>query len=139
MGTLKTFTEIIHYYAAAIVAGDSQQIENVFSSDIKIKPPGTNHPHEGQQKVAIMLSTAATVIKDLKFKRSFHTTSNWGAILLEGVIDGTPVQIIDNLHINEHCLIDQINVFLRPSLMGEVLLAKVIEETGKRTDFQSGK
>lgn len=133
MGKSKSFTEIIHTYAAAILAGDSQLIENVFSADIKIKPPGTNHHHEGQQKVAIMLSTGATIIKDLKFKRSFHSTDEWGAILLEGVIDGTPVQIIDNLHINEHLLIDQINVFLRPSPLAEVLLAKVIEETGKRT------
>lgn len=120
-------------YASAIVEGNIAEIAATLSQSIKIMPPGANQPNEGIQKGAMMLSAVAVAVSDLRFVRSYDAGDNWHAILLEGTIDDTPVQFIDQVHLDNNGLVDHVDIFLRPAPLAPALLAKVTAEIQKRT------
>ncbi|MDN3548852.1 hypothetical protein [Mucilaginibacter aquaedulcis] len=124
--------KILEKYASAIVAGDARLIAGTFSTSIKVKAPGSNASHEGKEQISTMLSTAATVINDLRFVRTYMTNTAWSAILFEGTIDDISIQIIDHIHIDKNYLIDQVDIFMRPASYGPILLEKVTAETERR-------
>jgi len=120
-------------YALAIVGGNIQEIATTLSQSIKILPPGGNQPNEGVPKGSMMLSAVAAVVSGLRFVRSYEAGDNWHAILLEGTIDDTPVQFIDQVHLDQNGLVEHVDIFLRPAPLAPVLLAKVTAEIEKRT------
>ncbi|AUD05566.1 hypothetical protein [Spirosoma pollinicola] len=122
----------IQTYASAVEAGHIQEIAATFSTAIKVMPPGANQPNEGKEKTSMMLSTVAAVIDGYKLIRTYDAGDNWHTLLLEGSLDGTSLQIIDQVHIDENDLIDHVDIFLRPAFLAESLLGKVTEEIKKR-------
>jgi hypothetical protein len=102
-----------------------RKIAATLSQTVIIMPPGANQPNEGIQKGAMMLSAVAAAVPDLSFVRSYDAHCEWHTILLEGTIDGTTVQFIDQIHIDQNGLADHIDIFLRPATLAPVLLAKV--------------
>ncbi|MDN3548856.1 nuclear transport factor 2 family protein [Mucilaginibacter aquaedulcis] len=126
-------SNIVNNYAAAIAAGDFENIAATLSPEIKLLPPGANQPNEGKGKNSMMLSAVAAAVDGFKFVRSYQGSDNWHAILLEGSIEGTPVQFIDQVHVDENDLVDHVDIFLRPAGMAATLLGKVTEEIKKRT------
>jgi hypothetical protein len=121
-------------YAAAVESGNISDISATLSAEIKIMPPGANQPNEGSAKGSMMLSAVAATVSDFKVIRTYDGSEGWSVVLLEGSIDGTPVQFIDQVHVDENELVDHIDIFLRPASMAPVLLAKVTEEIRKRTN-----
>lgn len=124
---------IISDYATTVVAGDVQQLMTVLSNKVVIMPPGSNLPNEGIQKASMMLSAVSAVVTDFKFVRSYESSGNWYTVLLEGAIDGTAVQFIDQIHVDENNLVNHVDIFLRPASMAQTLLGKVTTEIQKRS------
>lgn len=122
----------LNNYALAIAAGNLGDVAVTLGTTVKVLPPGGNQPNEGKGKAAMMLSTVARVIEDFKLVRTYESSDNWHAVLLEGLLDGTAVQFIDQVHIGDDDLVDHVDIFLRPASLAPVLLAKMTEEIQKR-------
>jgi uncharacterized membrane protein len=120
-------------YASAIVAGNIAEVAATLSAAIKVRPPGANQAIEVKEKAAMMLSAVAPAIAGFTMVRTYDAGDGWHAVLLEGLLDGTPVQFIDQVHIGENDLIDHVDIFLRPASMGEILQGKVGAEIKRRT------
>jgi hypothetical protein len=123
----------INKYATAVITGNLEMIAPLLSNDIKVMPPGSNQPNEGKGKTAVMLSAVASAITDFTFIRSYESEQEWYAVLLEGTIDGTPVQFIDQVHIDGNGLVDHVDIFLRPASTAASLLEKVSAEIKRHT------
>lgn len=123
----------IKNYAAAIASGNIADVAATLSTTIKVLPPAVNQPNEGKEKSAMMLSAVAAVVDGFKAVRTYAAGDNWYTVLLEGTLEGTPVQFIDQVHVDENNLVDHVDIFLRPATLIEVLLGKVGTEVKKRT------
>ena len=122
----------IHKYAEAVVSGDIDKIALILSPAIKVMPPGSNQPNEGKGKTSLMLSAVATAVNDFKCTRTYHSSENWYMVLLDGSIDGTIVQFVDHVRLDDNDLVDHVDIFLRPASMAATLLEKVSAEIKKR-------
>lgn len=123
----------VNNYAAAIVTGDIQNIAATLSPSVKVLPPGSNQANEGTGKTSMMLSSVAAVVSDFKLVRIYSGENGWATVLLEGLIEDTPVQFIDQVHVDSNEQIDHVDIFLRPAAMAQSLLARVTEEIQRRT------
>jgi hypothetical protein len=126
-------SDTIKNYASAITGGDIRNIAATLSPAITVLPPGSNQPSEGSGKASMMLSAVAAVVAGFKLVRTYDSEDNWYTVSLEGALEGTTVQFIDQVHINDENLVDHIDIFLRPASMAQTLLGKVTEEIQKRT------
>ena len=122
----------INTYASAIVAGQIQEIADILSPSIKIMPPGSNQPNEGKGKTSMMLSAVAAIVTDYKAVRIYTAGDDWYTVLLEGLLDNSPVQLIDQVHIDVNDQVDHVDIFLRPASLAESLLGKVTAEIQRR-------
>ena len=123
----------VNKYATAIVEGNIREIASLLSTAIKVLPPGAPVPNEGKDKNSMMLSAVAAVVNDFKSVHIFEGNDGWSAVSLEGTLDGTAVQFIDNIHVDENDLVVHVDICLQPAPLAQSLLAKVTEEIGKRT------
>lgn len=126
-------SDAVKNYAEAIVTGNVGEISATLSASIKVLPPGANQPNEGIEKNSMMLSAVASAVRNFRFIRAYEGPDNWYTILLEGLIDDTAVQFIDQVHVSDDDLIDHVYIFLRPAPTAPVLLAKVTTEIQRRT------
>jgi len=116
---------IINNYSVAVAEGNRTNVAVTFAANVKVMPPAGNLALEGIGKASTMLSAAATAIDGFKLVRSFEPNESWAAIVFEGMLDGTTVQLIDQVHLDENGLIDHVDVFLRPTAMAGILLPRM--------------
>jgi hypothetical protein len=116
---------IINNYGFAVAEGNTTSVAATFATNVKVMPPASNQSLEGIGKAATMLSAAASAIDGFKLVRSFEPNENWAAIVFEGTLDGTTVQLLDQVHLDENGLIDHVDVFLRPTAMAGILLPRM--------------
>jgi hypothetical protein len=124
---------IINSYGVAVAEGNRTNVALTFAVNVKVMPPAGNQALEGIGKAATMLSAAATAIDGFKRIRSFEPDENWAAIVFEGTLDGTAIQLVDQVHLDESGLIDHVDVFLRPTAMIGILLPRMAAAIEKLT------
>ncbi len=112
-------------YGIAVAEGNKNNVAATFSANVIVMPPAGNQSVEGLGKAAAMLAAAAIAIDDFKLVRIFESDNSWAAIAFEGTLEGTAIQLIDQVHIDNNGLIDHVDVFLRPTAMAEILLPRM--------------
>ena len=58
----------------------------------------------------MMLSAVAAIVTNYKAVRIYTAGDDWYTVLLEGLLDNTPIQLIDQVHINENELVDHVSL-----------------------------
>jgi hypothetical protein len=119
-------------FRAAVEDGDLDQVHELFREDAVFRSPLVFKPYEGREQVLAVLRAAEKV---LGIGRGFHYVhqledAHERVAILEFAteIDGRQVEGIDKLTFDEHGLITELKVMIRPASALQLVGAKMAEE-----------
>jgi SnoaL-like domain len=105
----------MHEFRKAIEAGDFDAAITLFAEDVVFRSPIAHKPYVGKATMAIILRTVATVFEDFRYEREIGADRGADhALMFAATVGGLQIQGCDFIHTNEHGLIDEFTVMLRP-------------------------
>jgi hypothetical protein len=118
---------------AAVEAGDLDAAVATLAPDVVFRSPIVHKPYHGRDAVRALLEGVLAVFEDFRYERVIGAPSARDhALLFATRVGDRELQGCDFLHENEHGLIDEFVVMVRP-LRGALALAD-----GMRAHFEAG-
>jgi hypothetical protein len=118
---------------AAVEAGDLDAAVATLAPDVVFRSPIVHKPYHGRDAVRALLEGVLAVFEDFRYERVIGAPgARDHALLFATRVGDRELQGCDFLHENEHGLIDEFVVMVRP-LRGALALAD-----GMRAHFEAG-
>lgn len=114
-------------YISGIVAGNPKKVAATMSSSLVMMPPASETAVESKEQASLMLGSAAKAIQNLKWIRTFEASKGYTAVVFQGFIEDTSIELIDLVHQGDDHLVDHIDVLLRPASISNILLQRMAE------------
>jgi hypothetical protein len=117
----------VHPFRAAIEAQDVEGALALLSEDVVFRSPVVFKPYEGREAVAPLLRAVSRVFEDFRYEREIgEADARDHALVFSARIGDRQLEGCDFLHTNEHGLIDDFCVMVRP-LSGALALAEAMK------------
>lgn len=113
-------------FRAAVERSDIEAASELLAPDIVFHSPVTFHPFIGRETVIQLLSIVAQTFEDFRYTDEL-VTDGAHALIFKAAIDGKELEGIDLLRFDEHGLIADFTVMLRP-LSGLIPFAQAMGE-----------
>ena len=119
-------------FRAAVEGGDLDQVGELFREDAVFRSPVLFKPYEGRDQVLAVLRAAEKVLGiggSFRYVHQLEDADDRVAILeFATEIDGRQVEGIDKLTFDEHDLITELKVMIRPASALQLVGARMAEE-----------
>ncbi|CAA9478705.1 MAG: hypothetical protein AVDCRST_MAG96-891 [uncultured Segetibacter sp.] len=120
-------------YIKSVKSGDIRELMALLSPDVQGSPPTSPNFWHGREMIAMGLSCISEIIQNLQQEQIYEAPNSWHAVVFSGTIDGEVIRFSDHLHVDANQLIDQLEIFIRPTTLGELFYSKLMAEIQKRT------
>jgi SnoaL-like domain len=119
-------------FRTAVESGEVGQAADLFAEDAVFRSPVLFKPYEGRDKVLKVLRAAERVLGlggDFRYLHQLEHPDDRVAMLeFATIVDGKQVEGIDKLTFDEHGLITELKVLIRPASALQLVGAKMAEE-----------
>jgi hypothetical protein len=117
----------VHPFRAAIEAQDIDAALALLAQDVVFRSPVVFKPYHGREAVAPLLLAVSRVFEDFRYEREIGAPDTRDhALVFSARIGDRELEGCDFLHTNEHGLIDDFCVMVRP-LSGALALAEAMK------------
>jgi hypothetical protein len=117
----------MHPFRTAVEAQDIEAAIALLAKDVVFRSPVVFKPHHGREAVAPLLLAVSRVFKDFRYEREIGAPeAHDHALVFNARIGDRELDGCDFLHTNEHGLIDDFCVMVRP-LSGAIALAEAMK------------
>lgn len=117
----------MHPFRAAVEAQDLEGALALFAEDVVFRSPIVFKPYHGREAVAMLLAAVSRVFEDFRYEREIGAPqARDHALVFRARIGKRELDGCDFLHTNEHGLIDDLSVMVRP-LSGALALAEAMK------------
>jgi len=117
----------VHPFRAAIEARDIEAAVALLAEDVVFRSPIVFKPYNGREAVAPLLAAVSRVFEDFRYEREIGAPdARDHALVFSARIGDRELDGCDFLHTNEHGLIDDFCVMVRP-LSGALALAEAMK------------
>ncbi len=126
-------------FQAALERGDIETAAEMLADDVVFRSPAVFEPYEGKPATLVLLKAVSRVFQEFRYQRTFIEENGRGMVLLfEAKVGTRKVEGVDILRLDEHGLVDDFRVMVRPHTALEALMKAmvpmielVLEEQGK--------
>ena len=122
-------------FRTAVEHGRVDDATDLLAEDAVFRSPVLFKPYEGRDQVARVLRAAERVLgaeNEFRYVHQLEDADSRVAMLeFATVVDGRQVEGIDVLRFNEHGLISELKVMIRPASALQLVGAKMAEEFAK--------
>jgi hypothetical protein len=119
-------------FRAAVEDGNIDQASELFRADATFRSPVLFKPYEGREQVLKVLQAAEQVLGlggNFRYRHQLEDPDDRVAILeFATEVDGRQVEGIDKLTFDQHGLIAELKVMIRPASALQLVGAKMAEE-----------
>jgi hypothetical protein len=117
----------MHPFRAAVEAQDLEGALALLAEDVVFRSPVVFKPYHGREAVALLLAAVSRVFEDFRYEREIGAPqSRDHALVFRARVGERELDGCDFLHTNEHGLIDDLCVMVRP-LSGALALAEAMK------------
>jgi hypothetical protein len=117
----------MHPFRTAVEAQDIEAALALLAEDVVFRSPVVFKPYHGREAVAPLLLAVSRVFEDFRYEREIGAPeARDHALVFSARIGGRELDGCDFLHTNEHDLIDDFWVMVRP-LSGALALAEAMK------------
>jgi hypothetical protein len=117
---------VSHRFRAAIEANDMQAAVGLLADDVVFRSPIVFKPYRGRDQVALLLQAVSRVFEDFRYVREIGAPdAHDHALVFHARVGDRQLEGCDFLHSDEHGLIDDFAVMVRP-LSGALALAEAM-------------
>jgi hypothetical protein len=114
----------VHSFRSAIEAQDIEGAIALLAEDVVFRSPAVFKPYHGRAAVAPLLLAVSRVFEDFRYEREIGAPdARDHALVFSARVGDRQLEGCDFLHIDEHGLIDDFCVMIRP-LSGALALAE---------------
>jgi hypothetical protein len=114
-------------FQAALERGDVVAAGDMLAEDVVFRSPAVFEPYEGKPATLVLLTAVSRVFQDFRYVRSFIEEDGRGlALVFQTRIGAREVEGIDLLRLDEHGLIDDFRVMVRPHSALEALMKAMV-------------
>src|ERR1700680_249682 len=106
--------KVVDNYKKAIENGDEALLKKVFAPQVRFDTPSGESPLRPVDTASHIMSQVAKVVPGIKNILTADAGSNSYLLAFEGEIEGEKLQVIDQLHLDEHGRIDHLTIYMRP-------------------------
>jgi hypothetical protein len=118
----------MHPFRAAIEARDLDAVTSLLADDIVFRSPIVFRPYMGPVAVSAILAAVSRVFEDFSYLREIgEPEARDHALVFQARVGDKQLEGCDFLHADEHGLIDELVVMVRP-LSGALALAEAMQE-----------
>ena len=105
----------MHPFRAAVEAGDLERVTGVLADDVTFSSPAVFKPYAGRETVAFILAAVFRVFEDFRYEREIGAEgARDHALVFKARVGEREIHGCDFLHTDEHGLIDDFTVMVRP-------------------------
>ncbi|MFG3089443.1 nuclear transport factor 2 family protein [Streptomyces antibioticus] len=102
-------------FREAVEAGDLDAVEALLAEDVVFTSPAVFKPHAGRPITAAILRTVSEVFEDFRYERELSGGEDRDhALVFRARVGERELSGCDFIHLNEHGLIDELTVMVRP-------------------------
>jgi hypothetical protein len=117
----------MHPFRAALESGDIERAATLLADDVVFRSPVVFKPYRGRESAALLLAAVSRVFQDFRYEREIGAPgARDHALVFSARIGDRELQGCDFLHTNEHDLIDDFCVMVRP-MSGMLALAEAMK------------
>lgn len=125
-------------FRAAVEARDLDALEATLADDVVFRSPAVYKAYEGRPATMVILRAVMRVFEDFRYVRETASADGRDHVLVfEATVNGKQLEGVDVLHLDEHGLVDDLRVLVRPlsglnglvEAMGEAI-PEVLRELG---------
>lgn len=112
-----------------VEAGDFAGLGDLLAENVVFRSPVAFKPYEGRPIVAAILRGVGRVFTDFRYVTALHDDDQrTSALVFETRVGDTSVHGCDFLHLDEHGLIDEFTVMVRPLSAAQALATAMAEQ-----------
>jgi hypothetical protein len=100
-------------FRAAVEARDSERLEDLLADDVVFRSPAVHKPYEGKSATSVILRAVMRVFEDFRYTRTVESGADH-VLVFEARVGDRQIEGADFLHVDEHGLIDDFRVMIRP-------------------------
>jgi hypothetical protein len=105
----------VRAFREAVEAGDVQALEALLAEGVVFRSPAVHKPYEGKLATSVVLRAVMRVFEDFRYTREISAPGSTDSVLVfEARVGDRSVEGADFLHVDEHGLIDDFRVMIRP-------------------------
>ncbi|MFF2213623.1 nuclear transport factor 2 family protein [Streptomyces antibioticus] len=102
-------------FREAVEAGDLDAVEALLAEDVVFTSPAVFKPYAGRPITAAILRTVSEVFEDFRYERELSGGEGRDhALVFRARVGERELSGCDFIHLNEHGLIDELTVMVRP-------------------------
>jgi hypothetical protein len=102
-------------FRSAAETGDVDRLLTLMTEDVVFRSPIVYKPYEGREAVGTLLRAVTRVFEDFRYDREIGAEGDTNrALVFRARVGDREVEGCDFLHLNEHGLIDEFFVMVRP-------------------------
>ncbi|HEY7932194.1 MAG TPA: nuclear transport factor 2 family protein [Solirubrobacteraceae bacterium] len=117
----------MHPFRSAVEANDMQAAVALLAENVVFRSPVVFKPYHGREAVGLLLTAVSRVFEDFRYEREIGAPGAPDhALVFNARIGDRELDGCDFLHTNEHGLIDDFWVMVRP-LSGALALAEAMK------------
>jgi hypothetical protein len=117
----------MHPFRSAVEAQDIEAAVALLADDVQFRSPVVFKPYHGREAVAVLLRAVSRVFEDFRYEREIGASDERDhALVFSARVGDREIEGCDFLHVNEHGLIDDFCVMVRP-LSGALALAEAMK------------
>ncbi len=117
----------MHPFRAAVESTDHARIAALLAEDVVFCSPVVFKPYRGRDTLAAILLAVSRVFEDFRYEREIGAEGAADhALVFRARVGDREVEGCDFLHTDEHGLIDELTVMVRP-LSGALALAEAMK------------
>jgi hypothetical protein len=117
----------MHPFRAAIESRDIERAAALLADDVVFRSPVVFKPYRGRESVGLLLAAVSRVFEDFRYEREIGASgARDHALVFSARVGERELEGCDFLHTNEHGLIDELCVMVRP-MSGVLALAEAMK------------
>lgn len=113
-------------FREAVARRDLNALIDLLSDDVLFRSPAVHTPYQGRESVRLLLRAVAQVLEHFDYTRAIGAPdARDHALVFRGRVGDREVEGCDFIHVDDHGLIDELYVMVRP-LSGLMALADAV-------------
>jgi len=105
---------VVDIYKNAVENGDEALLKEVFAPQVRFDTPSGESSLNPVDRASHIMSQVSKVVPGLKNILTADAGSNSYLLAFEGEIEGQKLQVVDQVHLDEHGRIDHLTIYMRP-------------------------
>ena len=106
--------KVVDNYKKAIENGDEALLKEVFAPEVRFDPPSGESSLHPVDAASHIMSQVAKVVPDIKNILTADAGSDSFLLAFKAEIEGEKLQVVDQLHLDQHGRIDRLTIYMRP-------------------------